>query len=128
MTSASEPAREPRRHRVLIVEDEALLALLLEDMLTEIGCDLAGAASTIEEGLKLAASVEADAAILDVNVGGTAVYPVAETLAARGIPVIFSTGYGAASLPARWREQQIVDKPFLTDDLRAALTAALGSG
>ncbi len=116
------------RCRVLVVEDEALIALLLEDMLEELGCHLVGIAASVGEGLALAASAVADVAVLDVNVGGTDVYPVAERLAARGIPFVFSTGYGAEGLPERWRGRPVVGKPFMLDDLRRALRAALAPG
>lgn len=111
--------------RILVVEDELLIALLLEDLLGEMGCVLAGSAPTLEEGARLAEQEGIDAAILDVNVAGMQVFPLAETLAARGLPFVFSTGYGAEGLPERWRGCPVAAKPFDLEDLRRALEAAL---
>lgn len=113
-----------RGRRVLVVEDEAIVALLLEDMLEDIGCALVDSAASIEEALRVAEKTDAEAAILDVNLGGREIFPVAERLQARGIPLIFATGYGAAGLPERWRAMPVLGKPFVLDDLQAALVAA----
>jgi len=113
--------RQPEKSRVFLVEDEALVAMLLEDMLAELGCVPSCTASSLAEGIEQVASVEADIAIIDVNLGGEPSFPIAERLAARGIPVVFSTGYGASDLPPAWRDRPIVAKPFTTEGLRAAL-------
>lgn len=113
--------------RVLLVEDETLVALLIEDMLEEMGCLVAGFAASVEEGVRLAESVEIDVAILDVNVGGAEVWPVAQLLAARDIPVLFSSGYGFRGLPEPWRRKPVIGKPFLRADLEAALASALSA-
>lgn len=111
--------------QIILVEDESIVALLLEDMLDEVGCVLAGTASSVEEGMALAATTEADAAILDVNVRGRDVFPVAERLMERRIPFVFSTGYGATGLPEAWRAWPVVVKPFTLESLAAALETAL---
>ncbi|WP_331252999.1 response regulator [Pseudomonas luteola] len=91
------------RKRVLLVEDETLIAMLLEDILDELGYDVAGSAADFDEGMRLASSETFDLAILDVNVGGREIFPIAEQLAARDIPFMFSTGYGAYGLPEEWK-------------------------
>ena len=124
---ASTEAPPPGR-RIFIVEDETFVAMLLEDMLADLGFEVAGAASTVEEGLRLASTIEADAAVLDVNVAGVQVFPVAERLAERGVPILFSTGYGRDGVPAPWADRPIVAKPFLREQLEAGLREALGDG
>ena len=86
--------------RILVIEDESLVAMLLETILDDMGCAVVGPESNIDDGL-IAATTEAslDAALLDVNVAGREVFPVAEALKARGVPFVFSTGYGEAGLP-----------------------------
>jgi CheY-like chemotaxis protein len=110
--------------RVFIVEDEFHVLLLLEDMLTDLGCEVVATASTLSSALEKAQSCEADAAILDVNLAGAKVYPVAECLRARGLPIIFSTGYGLAGIDPSWRSYTVVEKPYLPGQLAAALAAS----
>jgi len=114
--------------RVLIVEDEALVAMLLEDMLAEIGCEVVGSVSRIEEGVASAGTVAADLAVLDVNVAGQPVFPVAEALSARGIPFVFATGYGPAGLPDEWKGRPTVQKPFSLAEVERCLSSALRAG
>jgi CheY-like chemotaxis protein len=113
--------------RVLIVEDEALVAMLLEDMLEDMGCVLAGAASSLTQALESAGAVDLDVAILDMNLGGQPVLPVAEALAARGKPFIFATGYGESGVPESFRDRPTLQKPFGLRDVEAALKAAVGA-
>src|SRR3712207_2012089 len=89
--------------RVLFVEDEAIVSMLIEDMLLDLGVEVVGPASRIDEAMALARDAEVEAAVLDINIGGQLTYPVADILRARGIPVIFATGYGAAALPERYQ-------------------------
>lgn len=113
--------------RVLIVEDESLVAMLLETILEDMGCTPVGPASTIEEGLAMAGDESAlDAALLDVNVAGQQIFPVAELLKARGVPFVFSTGYGEGGLPDAWRGQATIQKPFTEAAIRDALMKAMG--
>jgi CheY-like chemotaxis protein len=112
--------------RVLVVEDESLVAMLLETMLEDMGCVPVGPAATIDEALKLVDSEMFDAALLDVNVAGQPVFPVARALEARGIPLVFSTGYGEGGLPEAWRGRPTVQKPFTEAVIRDALMSALG--
>lgn len=113
--------------RVLVVEDESLVAMLLETILEDMGCIPVGPASNIDEGEILARdAADLDAALLDVNVAGRQVFPVAEALMARGIPFIFSTGYGEGGLPEEWRGQPTIQKPFTEAAIRDALMKAMG--
>jgi len=113
--------------RVLIVEDESLVAMLLETILEDMGCTPVGPASTVAEGLSMVAADEPlDAALLDVNVAGSQVFPVAQALKDRGVPFVFSTGYGEGGLPDAWRGQSTIQKPFTEAAIRDALMAAMG--
>jgi CheY-like chemotaxis protein len=98
--------------RILLVEDEVLVALALEDMLIEMGCEVVGPAHSVSEALKLVDSLEIDGAILDVNLSGQRVYPVADVLAARHIPFVFVTGYGSAGLRDLDRNRPVLQKPY----------------
>ena len=113
--------------RVLVVEDESLVAKLLETILEDMGCSPVGPVATVDEGLAMvAAETSLDAALLDVNVAGREVFPIAEALKARGVPFIFSTGYGEGGLPDAWRGQATVQKPFTESAIRDALLKAMG--
>ena len=116
---------EKPRCRVLVVEDEAMIAMLVEDMVHDFGSEVVGPVARLDQALSLARSAALDAAILDINVGGSVVFPVADILGERGIPVIFATGYAAAGLPARFRDSAVLPKPFSDQSLRAALRTAL---
>ncbi len=112
--------------RVLVIEDESLVAMLLETILDDMGCAVVGPESNIDDGLR-AATTEGglDAALLDVNVAGREVFPVAEALKARGVPFVFSTGYGEAGLPEHWRGNPTIQKPFTEAAIRDALMKAM---
>lgn len=105
--------------RLLVVEDETLVAMMLEVMLDSMGCVVVGVAGTLSKGLALASdeAVPLDGAILDVNLGGETVYPVAERLAARDVPFIFCTGYGLAGLAADFAHVPTLAKPYQAEDL-----------
>jgi len=112
--------------RILVVEDESLVAMLLEAILEDMGCIPVGPASTIDDALSLLETGEAfDGALLDVNVAGREVFPVASALKARNIPFVFSTGYGEGGLPDDWRGQATIQKPFTEETVRQALAKAL---
>jgi DNA-binding response OmpR family regulator len=113
--------------RILIVEDNPYIALALEEMLTEQGLAIAGVASTIEQALRLAASVRIDLALLDVNIGERKIDPVAEALTQRGKPFIFTTGCGRAGLPEAFLDRPIVEKPFYIEEILQTLRSALAS-
>jgi CheY-like chemotaxis protein len=113
--------------RLLVVEDESMIALMLEDMLDGFGCVVVDVAGTLSRGLTLAAneSLFLDGAVLDINLGGEKVYPVAERLAARGVPFIFCTGYGVDGLPARFASVPTLTKPYQAEDLEGMLVSVL---
>jgi CheY-like chemotaxis protein len=120
MTSA--PAR-----RVLVVEDEVMIRMLLEDMLDDLGYQVAGAAGGFDEAMALARDGDIDVAILDVNLSGNPVYPVADILTRRGVPFIFSTGYGEDGLPDAYKNCQLLQKPFQLENLQQALAGVANS-
>ena len=109
--------------RVLLVEDEMMVAMLLEDMLADLGHAVVGPISRVDRAVEAARREPLDAAILDVNLDGQEVYPVAEALAARGIPFAFATGYGSEGLREPWRGRPVLRKPFRRGDLDRVMTA-----
>jgi len=113
--------------RLLVVEDEYLIRMLLEDMLADLGYDVAAAVGTIAQASELAASGDFNAAILDVNLDGQEIYPVAEILAKRGLPFVFVTGYGERSLTEPYHDRPALQKPFQIDQLKAALDELLAA-
>ncbi len=110
--------------RVLVVEDELMIRMLLQDMLTDLGHTLAGEAGGIEEALMLAKQSEFDVAILDVNLNGQPISPVVEVLVARGLPFVFATGYGQRGVPEPYRMTPTLQKPFQVNALAEAIEAA----
>ena len=113
--------------RILIVEDEAMIALLIEDVLTDLGSTVVGPAARLDEALALARSAEVDLAALDLNLAGDPVYPVAEALAERGIPFVFMTGYGQLGIAEPWRGRPSIAKPFRPSQLATFLREALAT-
>jgi CheY-like chemotaxis protein len=109
----------------MIVEDEALVALMVEDLLTDLGCEISGSFGAVDEALEwlsraIASPPSLDGAVLDVNIGGTMVFPIAERLRAAGIPFVFATGY--AALPRRgFEDVTVLSKPINPDLLRDAV-------
>ena len=110
--------------RVIVVEDELMIRMLLQDMLDDLGHTLAGEAGRIDEALALARQAEFDIAILDVNLNGQPISPVVEVLVARGLPFVFATGYGQRGVPEPYRKTPTLQKPFQADALARALAAA----
>jgi CheY-like chemotaxis protein len=111
--------------RVFIVEDEALILDTLQDMLEDLGCEVVESATRVGEALAKAPALAFDVAVLDVNVAGERVDPVADLLANRGVPFLFATGYGRSSLAAAHRERVVLAKPYRKSDLKVALAAVL---
>lgn len=111
--------------RVLVVEDEYLIRMLLEDMLDELGYDLAAAVGTIAEAREHASKGDFNAAVLDVNLDGQEIYPVADIIAQRGLPFVFVTGYGQGSLAEPYRGRPSLQKPFQAEQLKSALSGLL---
>ncbi len=110
--------------RILVVEDEMMIRLLLQDMLADLGHTLAGEAGRMDEAVSLARKAEFDVAILDVNLEGEAISPVVEILVARGLPFVFATGYGRRGVPEPYRHTPTLEKPFQVDALAQAIEAA----
>ncbi len=113
--------------RLLVVEDEAMIALMIENMLDTLGCVVVDVASTLSQGLAIACNptLQLDGAILDINLGGEHVYPVAELLRKRNVPFIFSTGYGRPGLATSFAAVPTLAKPYEAEDLEEMLVAVL---
>ena len=128
MTSAMQPQSATPAMRILVVEDELMIRMLLEDMLGELGYTVAAEAARIEEALDAAKNADFDIAILDVNLNGQPISPVADALVARGMPFVFATGYGERGLPEPYRDRPTLKKPFQMDGLKQMLQTALERG
>ena len=111
--------------RVLVVEDEAMIAMMIEDMLVDLGCEIVGPASQIAQALRVIKSEEFDAAILDVNLNGVPIFPVADALSAKSVPFVFATGYGASGILAENTAHLVLQKPFKQQQLENALSSLL---
>ena len=110
--------------RILVVEDEVFIAWEIEERLRRLGCEVVGPVGHLEHALKLARTTALDGALLDVNIKGGVVYPVAEELLARKVPVVFSTGYASNTLPPVFRDLPCMRKPFGTGQLEAVAQEA----
>jgi CheY-like chemotaxis protein len=106
---------------VLLVEDEMLVAWLLEDMLADLGCAVVGPASSVKQALAMIDAEAIDAAVLDVNLNGQMSYPIADALVARGVPFVFSTGYDKDTLLDGYRTFPVLQKPFHRAELSETL-------
>ena len=111
--------------RILVIEDEAIIAAMVEDMLTELGATVIGPASSIKTGLLLANSSPLDAAVLDVNIRSERVDPIADLLKERHVPVVFATGYGGPVSGAA-ANTRVIEKPYTLEKLGSALATVLG--
>lgn len=107
--------------RVLVVEDEMMVSMLIEDMLGDLGCHVVGPAARLDEALSLAQNAELDCAVLDVNLGGQSTFPVADLLREKGAPFAFATGYGDAGLRDVDKGAPVLQKPFRESDLARVL-------
>ncbi|HEY0314494.1 MAG TPA: response regulator [Allosphingosinicella sp.] len=110
---------------VLIVEDESLIAMMLEDFLASLGHELAGTCETVPDALVRVEEGGFDVAILDVNLNGQRVWPVADRLAAKGIPYILATGGHIEPPPAEHASAPVLSKPFTLDAIEPAIERAL---
>jgi CheY-like chemotaxis protein len=110
--------------RVLVVEDEPMIRLLLDDMLADLGYTMAAEAGRLDEALTVAKQCEFDIAILDVNLNGQPITPVVDILVERGVPFVFVSGYARRGLPEAHSDVPLLQKPFQADGLARALAAA----
>ena len=115
----------PVAKRILVVEDEMMIAMMLEDMLSEMGHEVVGVAPNLKIALVLAAQEQFDVAILDINLAGERSFPVARLLRERGLPFLFATGYGTLGLDASFREAVTLKKPFQMEELALAIEAVM---
>ena len=111
--------------RILVVEDEAMIAFFIEDCLVGFGHHVVGPASRVGRALSLIKTEEFDLALLDVNVSGEEVYPAAVELRSRGIPFIFLSGYGSRGLREEWKGSPMLEKPFAPEILEARINAIM---
>jgi len=118
-------AATPGRRRILVVEDEPLIGMLLEDMLADLGYEVAASASRLDDAIKEAQEQDFHAAILDVNLNGHQIFPVAEILVERRIPFLFATGYGEQGVPPAFQQHPTLEKPFHQDALQTTLASLL---
>jgi CheY-like chemotaxis protein len=118
-------ASKPPGGSVFLVEDEVMIRMMVADMLEELGYSVAAEAGEINEAVRLAGSTEFDIAILDVNVNGKVISPVAEVIQARNRPFVFATGYGAQGLPEEFRNRPTLQKPFQMETLAQVLASTL---
>ena len=112
---------------MLVIEDEVLIALLLEEMLFALDCEMTDAAVNFEEALPAARNGIFDLALVDLNLSGKFAYPIADILKARRIPFAFVTGYGSAGLEPAYADIPVLEKPFHREDLKAIITRILAA-
>lgn len=113
--------------RILIVEDEAIIAMMLEDMIEDFGCRVVGPVARAAHALAKLDAETIDCAVLDINLNGETSYPIADALAARNLPFLFVSGYGRAGLKPEYRDRMVVDKPVIGALLEKRLLSLLGS-
>lgn len=116
-----------RGKRIFVVEDETLISMLFEDILGDLDCEIVGPAMNIRQATDLARTADIDVAVLDVNLAGDPIFPVAEILAERGVPLVFSSGYGSSGLPDRWQNQPTLPKPFTFGQVAEVLNKIVGT-
>jgi DNA-binding NarL/FixJ family response regulator len=112
--------------RVLLVEDEALLSMMLEEFLEEFGCTVVATAARLDDAMAKATVFAGDVGMLDINLAGEMSYPVAQLLQSRKIPFLFATGYGTDGLPDDLKDATVLSKPFRAVQLYRALRLVVG--
>ena len=110
---------------VLLIEDEALIRMMIADMLVELGHSVGGEANDLQSGLLLASTPDVDAAILDIQLGDNSSVPIAEALQSKSVPFAFASGYGADGVPERFRNYPVLQKPFTIEELDRCLATLL---
>ena len=111
--------------RVLVVEDEMLVLMAIEDMLTDLGCTSISVAGTIDKALHLIETEPFDLVTLDLNLNGKHSYPVARVLTERGVPFVFSTGYGEHGIDQAFNGHPVLNKPYLPEEFVAVLAGLM---
>lgn len=117
--------KTPKPLNVLVVEDEMVIAFFIEDCLKALGHRVAGPVSRVSKALRLVETDSVDLALLDINVAGEEVYPVANELKLRAIPYVFLSGYGRRGLRAEWVDSPVLAKPFAAAALEATIGTAM---
>ena len=113
------------RASIFVVEDEVMIRMMITDMLNELGHTVAAEAGDLDEAITLARSTDFDLAILDVNLNGKLITPVADVLKARSRPFIFSTSYGSSGVPEEYHERPAIHKPFQIEKLGTVIETAM---
>jgi CheY-like chemotaxis protein len=117
--------RQLSNRKVLVVEDEMMIAMLIEDMLDEFGCRLVGPATSVPRALELIGNEHVEVAVLDLNLDGKDTYAIADALQRKNLPFVFATGYGSTALRKEYGNRPVLQKPFQAKDLEIALAEAL---
>ena len=118
-------ASRPPGGSVFLVEDETMIRMMVAEMLVDLGYRIAGEAGDVDEALRLIETLDFDIALLDVNVNGKVVTPVARAIVARNRPFIFATGYGSSGLPEEYRDRPALQKPFQLETLARMIDSTL---
>lgn len=111
---------------ILLVEDDALIRMMLAEMVVELGHRVVAEAGTVREAMPLAEKADYDIALLDVDLNGEIITPVAEAVARRGLPFVLVSGHRKDGMPSQFRGAPMLEKPFLSPKLEEAIEAALG--
>lgn len=111
--------------RVLVVEDEMLVLIMIEDMLTDLGCVSIATAATVDTAIALIAAQDFDVAMLDMNLNGSKTFAVADVLGARSVPFVFATGYSAPDMRGGYSDYPVLKKPFSDGELAEILARLL---
>ena len=117
--------RELSNRKVLVVEDEMMIAMLIEDMLDAFGCKLVGPATSVPRALELIGKEKVDVAVLDLNLDGKDTYAIADALRQKNVPFLFATGYGSTGIRPEYRDRPVLQKLFQAKELEIALAEAL---
>jgi two-component SAPR family response regulator len=125
ISSMTEASSVTARRRALVIEDETLIGMLLEDMLSDLGHEVVAVIPRVEQAMAAVQGDGFDFAIVDVHLHGQSALPVVEALIARGVPFVFATGYGQRVLPEKYSDRPVLPKPFAKDDLDRVLRQLL---
>ena len=129
-SSTKAKVREPislEGKRILIVEDSPVVGPFTADLLEELGCVVVGPAPNMAAGRALIDSAEVDAALMDVHIRGERVFALCETLSAKGVPFVLTSGYADWNMPEKWRDRPRLQKPYTLDKVEEALKSVLGA-